>query len=81
MVGLPRRVFDRGQNVFPLQIRKIHENFVNTGTGSEQFQNVGHADSHAANTRSPAALAGIDCNSGEVFWFHAGPFFQSSSLW
>jgi len=81
VVGLPCRVFDRGQNIFPLQVRIVRENLVNTRSGSEQLQNIGHADSQATNTGPSTTLAGINCDSGEVFGFHAGTFSLAPIGW
>jgi hypothetical protein len=66
MVRLHRREFERGPDVFRLQVGKISKDFLLRHLGGEQVEDVLDADAHPADTRTPAALVGVDRNAIEV---------------
>ncbi len=66
MVALPRRVFERGDDVAFLKQRIIGEDFRAIGAGGQQVQHVLHADAQPAQAGTAAALAGIDGDWGEA---------------
>ncbi len=48
------------RDVFGLEIRKLFEDLLAGFAGHEQFQDIDHANPHAANTRPAAALVRAD---------------------
>ena len=70
MVGLQRRVFNRGQNVVPLEEWIVGENPLKRGSGAEQMQDVHHPNTLAADRRAPAALVRLDGNPLEELRVH-----------
>lgn len=72
MIRLGSGILDRGKNVFALKAGTILQDLFDGGSCTQQFQNVGDANSHAANTRTTAALGVVDGDSGEAFFCHSG---------
>jgi hypothetical protein len=56
VVGLVCGVFDRGDDVFPLERRIIGEDFLEGSTCRQKLKDVGHTDAQAANALWPAGL-------------------------
>jgi hypothetical protein len=63
MVNAPARVNHAGFHIVRFEIGQLFEDFFSGQTGSEQVQYIAHANPHPANTRTPAALLGIDGNA------------------
>ena len=57
MIRLVSGILDGGENVFAFKAGIILQDLFDGGSCTQQFQNVGDADSHAADTRAVAALA------------------------
>lgn len=72
MIRLVSSILDGGENVFALKTGIILQDLFDGGSCTQQFQDVGDADSHAANTRAAAALGVVDGDSGEAFLGHSG---------
>ena len=56
MVSLMCGVFDRGDDVFPLERRVIRKNFLEASARRQKVKDVGHTNAQAANARPPAAF-------------------------
>lgn len=70
MIGLMGGILDGRENVLPFKAGIILQDFFDAGASAQEFQDIGHADSHAANTRTAAALGVVDGDSGEAFLGH-----------
>ena len=55
-------------NVVALQVRKVREDLCFRHARSKHFQNVAHADAHAANARATAALQWVECDAIDEFF-------------
>ncbi len=53
-------VLKAGSDIVRFQIRILVENRLVRFAGSKQLKNIGHADAHPPDARSPAALIGVD---------------------
>ena len=56
MVSLMCGVFDRGDDVFPLERRVIRKNFLEASARRQKVKDVGDTNAQAANARSTAAF-------------------------
>ena len=70
MVGLVSGVVKGGENILALKKWVILKNFVERGSGAEEFQNIGDTNAKAANTGPTAAFAGVNGDSLETFALH-----------
>ena len=70
MIRLVSGILDRRENVFAFKAGIILQDLFDGGSCTQQFQDVGDADSHATNTRAAAALGVVDSDSGEAFLGH-----------
>jgi len=70
VIRLVSGILDGGENVFALKAGIILQDLFDGGSSAQQFQDVGDADSHAANTRAATALGVVDGDSGEAFLDH-----------
>jgi hypothetical protein len=70
VIRLVSGILDGGENVFALKAGIILQDLFDGGSCTQQFQDVGDTDSHAANTRTAAALGVVDGDSGEAFFGH-----------
>ena len=70
MIRLVSGILDGGENVFALNAGIILHDLFDGGSCTQQFQDVGDADSHAADARTAAALGVVDGDSGEAFLGH-----------
>jgi hypothetical protein len=52
-----------GLDIPGLQVRKLSQHLLGAQPTGQEIENVGHADSHPADARTPAALLGIGGNS------------------
>ena len=71
MIRLVSGIFDGRENVFAFKARIILQDLFDRSSCTQQFQDVGGADSHAANARTTATLGVIDSDSAESFLGHA----------
>ena len=72
MIGLVRGVVKGGEDILALEKRVILKDFVERGSGAEEFQNIGDTDAQAANAGAAAAFAGVNGDSLETFALHRG---------
>jgi hypothetical protein len=72
VIGLVSGVLKGGENILALKKRVILKNFVERGSRTEQLQNVGDTNAHAANTGAAPAFAGVNGDSLKTFAFHRG---------
>jgi len=70
VIGLVGGVVKGGEDILALKKWIILKNFVERGSGSEQFENIGDTNAQATNTGAAAAFAGVNANSLKVFAFH-----------
>ena len=70
MIGLVGGVVKGGEDILALKKWIILKNFIERGSGSEQFENIGDTNAQATNTGAAAAFAGVNANSLKVFAFH-----------
>ncbi|MND09366.1 hypothetical protein D3C83_326300 [compost metagenome] len=59
MIEMPRRILQRRCNILILQIRIIAQDFRTLGPGGQHVEDIGHADSLAANARPAAEHLGV----------------------
>ena len=71
MIRLVSGILDGGENVFALKAGIILQDLFDGGSVTQQFQDVGDADSHSANARTAAALGVVDGDSREAFLGHS----------
>ena len=72
MIGLVSGVVKGGEDILALKKRIILKNFIERGSGSEQFENIGDTNAQATNTGAAAAFAGFDGDALKTFAFHRG---------
>ena len=72
MIGLVRGVVKGGEDILAFQKWVIPKNFVERGSGTEEFQNIADTNAKAANTRAATAFAGVNGDSLETFALHRG---------
>jgi len=72
VIGLVSGVIKGGEDILALKKWVILENFVERGSGSEEFENIGDTNAQAANTGASAAFAGVNGDSLKTFAFHRG---------
>ena len=72
MIGLVGGVIDGGQDILWLEERVILKDFVDRGSGAEEFQNIGDTNAKAANAGAAAAFSGVNGDSLETFALHRG---------
>jgi hypothetical protein len=72
VIGLVSGVVKGGEDILALKEWIILKNFVERGSGAEEFQNIGDTNAKAANTRAAAAFAGVNRDSLETFALHRG---------
>ena len=70
MIRLVSGILNGCGNVFALKAGIILQDLFDGGSCTQQFNDVGDADSHAANARTAAALGVVDGDSGEAFLGH-----------
>jgi hypothetical protein len=70
VIRLVSCVFDGRKNVLALKAGVVLQDLFDTGSGAQEFQDVGDADSHATNTWTPAALGVVNGDSAEAFLCH-----------
>ena len=63
MVNPTTREAQTGVNILGLQVGEISQHLVGRQAGSQEIENVGHADAHPADAGAPAALLGINRDS------------------
>ena len=62
MVTLPRRKFERGGDIPGFEQCVVAEDFLTTGTRSQQVEHISDPDAQAAQARPPATKGRIDCH-------------------
>ena len=72
MIRLMSGILDGRENVFALKTGIILQDLFDGGSCTQQFQDVGDSDSHAANTWATAALGVVNGDSAEAFLGHDG---------
>ena len=72
MICLVRGIVKGGEDILAFQKWVILKNFVERGTGAQQFQNISDTNAQAANTGAAAAFAGVNGDSLETFTVHRG---------
>lgn len=70
MIQLLRRIFDGGQDIFPIEEGVVGQNFIHRGPRAQQREDVAHADAQPANARTAAALAFADRDSAQTLRSH-----------
>lgn len=63
MIEPPRCEAQRGLKIFGLEIWHLFQDLLRREACCEEVEHVADADPHAPNTRPPAALLGVDCDS------------------
>jgi hypothetical protein len=72
VIRLVSGILDGRENVLALKAGIVLQDLFDGGSCTQQFQDVGDTDSHAANARTAAALGVVDGDSGEAFLGHGG---------
>jgi len=72
VICLVRGIVKGGEDILAFQKWVILKNFVERGSGAEEFQNIGDTNAKAANAGAAAAFAGVDSDSLETFALHRG---------
>ena len=70
MVSLMRRILDGRQNVLARQEGVVREDLVDGCPGAQKFEDIGDADTEAANAGTAAALTLLDRDAAKVFRAH-----------
>ena len=70
VIGLTRRIRQRCLDVIRFQIGEVLENHLVRNAVGQHPEDVGHANAQAADARTPAAFARLDCDAFEKF--HGG---------
>jgi hypothetical protein len=63
-------ILDRRENVLAFKIGIIFEDFFEAGSGTQEFKNIGYANTHATDTWTTTALAVVDRDAIEAFRLH-----------
>jgi hypothetical protein len=59
VIGLMSGIFDSRKNILAFEERVVFEDLFKTRTGTQEFQNVGHSDSHSTEAWAAATLVGV----------------------
>jgi hypothetical protein len=70
VIRLTSCILDCCENVFALEIWIVIENFFEAGARSQEFENVGHANTHTPNARTTTTLSVVDRDAIEAFRLH-----------
>jgi hypothetical protein len=63
MANSPTRVTQARLDVFWVQVGEFSQDLLRRQTTREEVENIGDANPHAADARSPPALLRIDCDA------------------
>ena len=72
MIGLVRGVVKGGEDILAFKEWIILKNFVERGSGAEEFQNIGDTNAQTTNTGAAPAFAGVNGDSPKTFALHRG---------